>query len=90
MPYHNQVRQVRTRFALSQTDMASRTGISLRAYQNYERGEREVPVALIHGLFTEFGVNPVWFLTGQGDMLQENGTCTRASCKTLREVKPLI
>ena len=69
--YHSRVSQARARFALSQSDMAERTGISLRAYQNYERGEREIPVVLVHRLFTEFGIDPVWLLTGQGEMLWE-------------------
>lgn len=84
--YHDRVSQVRARFALSQSDMARRTGISLRAYQNYERGEREIPVALIHGLFIEFGVNPVWLLTGQGSMLQESHPNTCLDQKLLDQI----
>ena len=68
-PYHERVGAVRAHFALSQTVMAQRLGISLRAYQNYERGEREVPVALVHALYAEFKVDPVWLLTGEGSMM---------------------
>ena len=68
-PYHERVGLVRAHFALSQTVMAQRLGISLRAYQNYERGEREVPVALVHALYAEFRVDPVWLLTGEGSMM---------------------
>ncbi|MHB8348688.1 MAG: helix-turn-helix domain-containing protein, partial [Acidiferrobacterales bacterium] len=53
-PYHERVGRVRAHFALSQTVMAQRVGLSLRAYQNYERGEREVPVALVHALYETF------------------------------------
>lgn len=67
--YHVRVKQVRDHFALSQTAIAQRVGMSLRAYQNYERGEREVPVALIHALYSEFKVDPVWLLTGTGPMI---------------------
>lgn len=67
--YHARVGQIRERFALSQTEMAERVGLSLRAYQNYERGEREVPVALVRALYAEFRVNPVWLLTGSGSMI---------------------
>lgn len=45
-----------------------RLGISLRAYQNYERGEREVTKELICALLNVFGVDPVWFLTGEGEI----------------------
>ena len=68
-PYHERVGLVRAHFALSQTAMAQRVGISLRAYQNYERGEREVPVALVHALYEQFRVDPVWLLTGAGSMM---------------------
>ena len=68
-PYHERVGLVRAHFALSQTVMAQRLGISLRAYQNYERGEREVPVALVHALYETFRVDPVWLLTGEGSMM---------------------
>ena len=60
---------MRAHFALSQTALAQRLGISLRAYQNYERGEREVPVALVHALYEQFRVDPVWLLTGAGSMM---------------------
>lgn len=68
--YHDRVGMVRTHFALSQTEMSKRVGISLRAYQNYERGEREIPVGLVRALFEEFKVDPVWLLTGLGSMIQ--------------------
>ena len=68
-PYHERVGTVRAHFGLSQTVMAQRLGLSLRAYQNYERGEREIPVALVHALYAEFQVDPVWLLTGTGSMM---------------------
>ena len=67
--YHDRVGKIRERFSLSQTEMAERVGLSLRAYQNYERGEREVPVALVRALYAEFRVDPVWLLTGSGSMI---------------------
>jgi len=68
-PYHKRVGLVRAHFALSQTAIAEQLGMSLRAYQNYERGEREVPVALVHALYEQFRVDPVWLLTGEGSMM---------------------
>ncbi len=68
-PYHERVGRVRAHFALSQTAIAERLGLSLRAYQNYERGEREIPVALVHALYEQFRVDPVWLLTGAGSMM---------------------
>ena len=68
-PYRERLGLVRAHFALSQTVMAQRVGLSLRAYQNYERGEREIPVALVHALYEKFRVDPVWLLTGEGSMM---------------------
>ncbi|MHB8257121.1 MAG: helix-turn-helix domain-containing protein [Acidiferrobacterales bacterium] len=68
-PYHERVGAVRAHLALSQTALAQRLGISLRAYQNYERGEREITVVLVHALYVEFRVDPVWLLTGTGSMM---------------------
>lgn len=69
MNYHARVKYVRVHFSLSQAAMAQHVGMSLRAYQNYERGEREVPVALVHALYSEFKIDPVWLLTGIGPMI---------------------
>lgn len=55
---------MRAQRRLSQKKFAEKLGVSLRAYQNYERGEREVPAALIRALFEAFQIDPVWLLTG--------------------------
>ena len=68
-PYHERVGAVRSHFGLSQTVMAERLGLSLRGYQNYERGEREIPVVLLQALYTVFQIDPVWLLTGEGSMI---------------------
>ena len=67
--YHERVAIVRSHLGLSQTVMAERVGLSLRAYQNYERGEREIPVVLVHALYQAFQIDPVWLLTGEGSMI---------------------
>ncbi len=67
--YHERVAIVRSHFGLSQTVMAERVGLSLRAYQNYERGEREIPVVLVQALYQAFQIDPVWLLTGEGSMI---------------------
>ena len=72
-PYHERVGRVRAHVGLSQTVMAQRVELSLRAYQNYERGEREIPVALVQALYAEFKIDPVWLLTGKGPMILEVG-----------------
>ena len=85
-PYHARVARVRAHVGLSQTVMAQRVGLSLRAYQNYERGEREVPVALVQALYAEFKIDPVWLLTGKGPMILETERAQRLDQALLDQV----
>ena len=55
---------IREGLSLSQADFAQRLGISLRAYQTYERAERELPFPVALRLFTEFQINPLWLGLG--------------------------
>lgn len=58
---------VRLARGLTQADFAEKLGLSLRAYANYERGEREMPTALFRSLCEIFNVDPLWQLTGPGE-----------------------
>ncbi len=55
---------------LSQTAFAETIGLSLRAYANYERGEREAPVALYRAIFEQYGIDPIWLFSGRGEVPQ--------------------
>lgn len=57
---------LREELGYSQTELASRLGISLRAYQSYERAERELPLTVAITLFRELGINPIWLALGTG------------------------
>jgi len=63
---------------LSQPRFAAALGLSLRGYQNYERGERAPSDELIRAAWSTFGIDPVWLLTGEGDM-------TRGPCGDMGE-----
>lgn len=63
----------RKKLGLSQRDFAAKLGVSLRAYQNYERGEREISAGLIRALYETFGIQPVWLLLGGDDPLSGRG-----------------
>lgn len=52
---------------LSQSAFAERIGVSVRAYQNWERGEREIPAVMLNVLYDEFRVDPMWILAGPGE-----------------------
>jgi transcriptional regulator with XRE-family HTH domain len=66
--------------------MACQLGLSLRAYANYERGERAIPVELLRGLYEQFAVDPVWLLTGDGNMIFDRDVRYRLDQKTLDSV----
>ena len=56
--------EVRVESGLSQADFAARVAVSLRAYQSYERAEREPPFTLAIRLYQEFGISPLWLALG--------------------------
>jgi len=58
------LRQVREKHRLLQPAFAEKLGVSPRAYANYERGERTLPAQAMKALYTFFGVDPLWLLTG--------------------------
>lgn len=49
---------------VSQIEFAEKLGLAPRAYANYERGEREMPAAVLLRLYELFSIDPVWLLTG--------------------------
>ena len=57
---------IRSGSGLSQNEFAESLGLSTRAYANYERGEREMPVALFKALCESYRIDPVWLLVGPG------------------------
>ncbi|MBF3851470.1 helix-turn-helix transcriptional regulator [Burkholderia pseudomallei] len=84
--YHRRVALVREHLGLSQEKMARQLGLSLRAYANYERGERTIPVELLRALYEQFFVDPVWLLTGGGSMFIDRDVRYRLDQRTLGAV----
>lgn len=71
MQFGRRLAAVRASTGLSQTAFAQTLGLSLRAYANYERGEREAPVALFREILEQYGIDPIWLLSGSGDVPQK-------------------
>ncbi|REG58599.1 transcriptional regulator with XRE-family HTH domain [Paraburkholderia sp. BL6669N2] len=80
---HQRVAQVREHLGLSQDKMARQLGLSLRAYANYERGDRAIPIELLRGLYERFSVDPVWLMSGDGNMILDRDVGYRLDQKTL-------
>lgn len=55
---------VRRSIGLNQTDFAHDIGVVLRAYQNWERGEREVPSSVLRKIYERYDIDLAWLLTG--------------------------
>ncbi|MQP67929.1 helix-turn-helix domain-containing protein [Niveispirillum sp. SYP-B3756] len=69
MTVSNRFRSLREKWCLSQTDMASRVGVTRNSWQRYEKGELPNGETLLR--LAELGGNVQWLLTGQGPMLVE-------------------
>lgn len=84
--YHQRLAHVREYLELSQEKMAGRLGTSLRAYANYERGERTIPIDVVRALYEKCTVDPVWLLSGEGAMLLDRDARYRLDQRTLEAV----
>ena len=51
---------------LTQVEMAKAIGVSLKAYNNYENGVRELPGHLLFSTASKFLVDPTWIYEGFG------------------------
>jgi transcriptional regulator with XRE-family HTH domain len=58
---------MREKWGLSQTDMASRVGVTRNTWQRYEKGELPNGETLLR--VAELGGNVQWLLTGHGTMM---------------------
>jgi Predicted transcriptional regulators len=63
---------------MSQGEFATALGLSLRAYQNYERGERPISKDLISSVVGVFGISTDWLLFGEGAMFRARTSTTNS------------
>lgn len=63
---------VRKKLNVNQIPFAKMLGVSQSAYANYERGIREVPVALLTKICQDYKISPNWLILGEGDMSVPN------------------
>lgn len=69
MQIHERLKLLRRKMRLNQADMATRMGVSLRAYQTYENNESKPKAEDIARLAGD-GIDLNWLLTGEGEMLR--------------------
>jgi DNA-binding XRE family transcriptional regulator len=76
MNISDRFRLMREKWCLSQTDMASRVGVTRNTWQRYEKGELPNGETLLR--VAELGGNVQWLLTGHGPMLATEKTADTA------------
>jgi transcriptional regulator with XRE-family HTH domain len=73
MKIGDRLRLLREHFCLTQPGAATKFGIPLGSYKQYEKGPSEPGAGALRGL-AEGGVNINWLLTGEGEMLLSDQT----------------
>lgn len=68
----DRLKLLRKRLGKSQAEMAGVLHISTTGYQNYERGERDIPAAVVSRARDHIGLNPRWLLDGVGEMFSSS------------------
>nr|DAN08603.1 MAG TPA: repressor protein [Caudoviricetes sp.] len=66
MTLHERLKDLKDKRNMLQKDIATALGISLRAYQYYERGEREPTASVLIAMSDYFGVS-IDYLVGRTD-----------------------
>lgn len=72
------LKEIRTRFNFSQREFAQKIGISYVSLCRYETDKREPPISLLSSIIRVVNISPYWFLTGEGNMIQEETENHRA------------
>lgn len=67
----NRIRSLRNQLGLSQTDFGNRLGVSRDVVNNIENNRVPLKPALAKLICNEFGVDPFWLETGEGEMFLE-------------------
>lgn len=68
LAFGERLARVRLAQGLNQSDFAESLGLSMRAYCNYERGEREAPLAVLRAMYEVYEVDPMWLIGGYEDL----------------------
>lgn len=68
------LKELRSSLKMKQSDFASVLGVSLRAYNNYESDEAEIPTKIIRKLRDLYGVSSDWLLFGVKPRAEEELT----------------
>lgn len=63
---------LRQKLKMAQGDFAQRLNMKQGSYSDIERGRVDMSAHVIKKLIMTFNVNPIWLLTGKGDMFLQS------------------
>jgi len=72
---NDRLKQIRLFIKYTQKEMAEKIGIPFRTLQNYEANKREISSKAISLMYTHLSINPIWILTGEGEMFYNTTSC---------------
>lgn len=74
---------------LRQVDFADRLGVERKTIGRYEAGERPPDAVVLLRLMSDFGINPIWVLTGRGsNRVLTPDLATEGNAATSRHLAP--
>lgn len=79
------VHSLRKIAGVTQAEVAKRLEVSVGAYQNYEKGSRDIPSSTAIKLCSFFDVNPRWLLLGDGARSKKEHVVLEDSVILVRE-----
>ena len=66
MHTYERLKLIREHTSMTQKEFGEQIAVSFRSIQNYEGNMREIPLKVACALYTQLGINPIWFMTGKG------------------------
>lgn len=73
------IRELREILDITPEQTAHRVGVELEKYLEYETGRADIPIGVLYGVATMFGVDPTELLTGEEPRMDEY-TIVRGGC----------
>ncbi len=65
------IRELREILEIPVADAALKVGLDIPTYERYESGEADIPIGVLYGLASHFGVDPTVLLTGDGPRMDD-------------------
>lgn len=68
----SRLKKFRKEIKLTQAQFAQNLKLTSQSISLYEKGQRELPIVIFQQIVEEFRINPLWLLTGTGEMFLTN------------------